>query len=173
MELILYIFGWTCLGKQCRPRPCCSWWSSLIRVLLTEQSDQSLHCLPLLLHLLHIWAASWQNQQSECAPSEDSEISLGIRPVWSESLLCAQWVAKYPQFLHAESEDSDQTGQMPRLIWVFSGCTLTLLVLSCDSCHGSFVILMVKLHYSNFRIFTAIFSGAQIFKTFTVYLTCS
>ena len=46
------------------------------------------------------WAASWQNQQSECAPSEDSGqpgylpslirvFSLGIRPVWSESSLCA------------------------------------------------------------------------------------
>ena len=31
------------------------------------------------------------------------------------------------------SEDSDQTGQMPRLIWVFAGCTLILLVLSCHS----------------------------------------
>ena len=28
------------------------------------------------------------------------------------------------------SEDSDQTGRMPRLIWVFAGCTVTLLVLS-------------------------------------------
>ena len=34
----------------------------------------------------------------------------------SESLLCAQWVAKGPRFLHADSEDSDQTGRMPRLI---------------------------------------------------------
>ena len=32
---------------------------------------------------------------------------------------CAQWVAKDPSFLHADSEDSDQTGhpgRMPRLI---------------------------------------------------------
>ena len=29
------------------------------------------------------------------------------------------------------SGDSDQTGQMPRLIWVFTGRTLILLVLSC------------------------------------------
>ena len=29
------------------------------------------------------------------------------------------------------SKDSDQTGRMPRLIWVFAGCTLILLVLSC------------------------------------------
>ena len=34
-----------------------------------------------------------------------SQISLGIRPIWSESLLCAQWVAKDPSFLHADSKD--------------------------------------------------------------------
>ena len=39
-----------------------------------------------------------------------SQISLGICPVWSESSLCAQWVATDPSFLHADSEDSDQTG---------------------------------------------------------------
>ena len=40
-----------------------------------------------------------------------TQISLGIRPVCSESSLCAQWVAKDPSFLHADSEDSDQTGR--------------------------------------------------------------
>ena len=59
-----------------------------------------------------------------------AQISLGIRPVWSESSLCAQWVDKDPSFLHADGEDSDQTGRMPRLIWVFAGRTLILLVLS-------------------------------------------
>ena len=34
-----------------------------------------------------------------------TQISLGIRPVWSESSLCAQWVAKDLNFLHADSED--------------------------------------------------------------------
>ena len=63
-----------------------------------------------------------------------AQISLGICPVWSESSLCARWVAKDPSFFHADSddsdqpghpdsEDSDQTGRMPRLIWVFAGCT--------------------------------------------------
>ena len=52
-----------------------------------------------------------------------TQISLGIRPVWSESSLCAQWVAKGPSFLHADSEDSYQIGWMPRLIWVFAGRT--------------------------------------------------
>ena len=33
------------------------------------------------------------------------------------------WVAKDTSFLPADSEDSDQTGWMPRLIWVFAGCT--------------------------------------------------
>ena len=45
-----------------------------------------------------------------------TQISLGIRPVWSASSLCAQWVAKDPSFLHVDSEDSDQTGRMHRLI---------------------------------------------------------
>ena len=43
---------------------------------------------------------------------------------------CPRWVAKGPSFLHADSEDSDQTGQKPRLIWVFAGRTTILLVQS-------------------------------------------
>ena len=43
-----------------------------------------------------------------------------LRSAWAsaqsdQSSLCAQWVAKGPSFLHADSEDSDQTGRMPRL----------------------------------------------------------
>ena len=58
-----------------------------------------------------------------------------LRSAWAsaqsdQSLLCAQWVAKGPSFLHADSEDSDQTGRTPWLIRVFAGRTLTLLVLS-------------------------------------------
>ena len=62
-----------------------------------------------------------------------TQISLGIHPVWSESSLCAQWVAKDPSFLHVDSEDSDQTGRMPRLIWDFVCAHAILLVLSCGS----------------------------------------
>ena len=43
------------------------------------------------------------NKMSVCPLK--TQISLGIRPVWSESLLCAQWVAKDRRFLHADSED--------------------------------------------------------------------
>ena len=52
-----------------------------------------------------------------------TQISLGIRPVWPESSQCAQWEAKDSAFLHADSEDSDQTRRMPRLIWAFAGRT--------------------------------------------------
>ena len=51
------------------------------------------HCF-----LKSIRAATWQNQQNDCAPSGDSD-EPGIRPVWSESSLWAQWVSKYPSFL--------------------------------------------------------------------------
>ena len=67
-----------------------------------------------------IWAATWQNQQNDCVPS----------PVWSESSLYA-WRKLVSLATHqAHSEDSDQTGRMPRLIWVFAGRTVILLVLS-------------------------------------------
>ena len=54
-----------------------------------------------------------------------------IRSAWAsaqsdQSLRCA----KDPSFLHAGGEDSDQTGRMSRLIWVFAGRTIILLVLS-------------------------------------------
>ena len=39
-----------------------------------------------------------------------TQISLGIGLVWSESSLCAFWVAKDPSFLHGDSKDSHQTG---------------------------------------------------------------
>ena len=52
-----------------------------------------------------------------------TQISLGIRQVWSESLLSA-W--RYSGSLAtdlAHSEDTDQTRWMPRLIWIFDGRT--------------------------------------------------
>ena len=67
-------------------------------------------------------------------------ITLGIRPVWSESLLCTQWVAKDPSFFHADSEDSDQNGRMPRLIWVFAECTCHFVLSWGDSVRGLRVV---------------------------------
>ena len=59
-----------------------------------------------------------------------TKVSLGIRLVWSESSL-STWTKLVSLTTHsAHSEDSDQTGWMPRLIWVFAGRTVILLVLS-------------------------------------------
>ena len=99
----------------------------------TEQGDPQAYKLfdwPLVMN--HLWEEAVFDEVTKlsCLMTKPNritvrpvktQISLGIRPVWSESLLCAQWVAKDPSFLHADSEDSDQTGRMSRLIWVFAG----------------------------------------------------
>ena len=59
-----------------------------------------------------------------------TQISLGIGPVWSETLLSAWRKLGSLATRWAHSEDSDQTGQMPRLIPVFARRTVILLVLS-------------------------------------------
>ena len=81
-----------------------------------------------------------------------TQISLGFRPVWSESLLCAQWVADDPSFLHADSEDSDQTGRMPRLIWVFARRT----------CH--FIGFVVRWLFLFYCIYVFMYYYIRVFK---------
>ena len=68
--------------------------------------------------------------------SVNTQISLGICPVWSESLLCAQYVAKDPSFLHVDSEDSDQSGWTPDWPESSLGAHAILFVLSWG---GSFI----------------------------------
>ena len=82
-----------------------------------------------MLRYFFLWTGSLKLSRRMTKPTKwhvrpaKTQISLGIHPVWSESSLYAQWVAKDSRFLHADSEDSDQTGRMPRLIWVFAGRT--------------------------------------------------
>ena len=52
-----------------------------------------------------------------------TQISLGIRPVWSESSVSAWRKLWFLATYWVHSEDSDRTGRMPRLIWVFAGRT--------------------------------------------------
>ena len=74
------------------------------------------------MHTCEKWAVSWQNQQNGMCPAK-TQISLGICPVWSESSLSA-WRKLGSLTTHwAHYKDSDQTGQMPKLICVFAGCT--------------------------------------------------
>ena len=60
----------------------------------------------------------------------------------TESSLCPYRVAKDLSFLHADSEDSHQTGWMPRLI---AGRTLILLVLSRGGSRGDIGCVCVPL----------------------------
>ena len=95
-----------------------------------------------ILGLVWYWIASSENIHCTNEPQHDNtnkmsvrpaktQISLGIHSVWSESSL-STWRKLGSLATHlAHSEDSDQTGRMPRLIWVFAGHTLILLVLSC------------------------------------------
>ena len=70
------------------------------------------------------WAASWQNQKSGmCAQRK-------LRSAWApaqsdQSLCCPHEETLDPQLPthRAHCEDSDQTGRMPRLIWVSAGRT--------------------------------------------------
>ena len=69
-----------------------------------------------------------------------TQVSLGICPVWSESSLSA-WRKLGSLATHwVHSKDSDQTGQMPRLIWVFAWHTVILFVLS----WGGWYVLLQK-----------------------------
>ena len=62
--------------------------------------------------------------------SAKTQISLGIRPVWSvfAARMKKPWVLIY---LLSTQRRPDQTGRMPRLIWVFARCTLSV----CWFCH--------------------------------------
>ena len=73
----------------------------------------------------------------------------------AQSSLSSQWVARNPSFLHADSEDSDQTGRMPRLIWVFAWRTLVFFVLSC---RGSYTLSLMLISWKPHRF--AIKGGA-------------
>ena len=90
-------------------------------------SERFLMNFILLFH--YNWAATLQNQQSECASSEDSSLS-----AWRNlGSLATHW---------AHSEDSDQTGRVPRLIWDFAGRTLIVLVLSCRGSYYHYFRMM-------------------------------
>ena len=80
-----------------------------------------------------------------------THISLGIRAVWSEPSVSA-WRKLGSLATHwAHSEDSDQTGRMPRLIWVFARRTVILLIsrggsykFTCNACTTQFVYFITQ-----------------------------
>ena len=69
-------------------------------------------------------------------PPHDKTNNVPVRPAKTQISLGAFWVAKDPSFLQADSEDSDQTGRMPRLIWVIAAMAHMSF---CWFCHAVFV----------------------------------
>ena len=125
------------------------WFSSVITRLPCRKSR--------LMRKPAEWVCAQRRLRSAWASTQSDQSLRCACPGWSESSLCAHWVAKDPSFLHADSGDSDQTGRMPRLIWVFAGRTATLLVFSWG---GSNVPLTNLLNWgiSKFHIFFGIFA---------------
>ena len=71
------------------------------------------------------WLCVQRRLRSAWASTQSDQSSLSA---WTKlGSLATHW---------AHSEVTDQTGRMPRLIWVFAGRTLILLVLSCRGSHA-------------------------------------
>ena len=96
---------WTCVNLMSNSKFIAYYFN-----ILNAPSFVNLHLSHLMTKLTKWWCAQQRLRYSFYSKSE----------IRSESSLSAQWVAKDPSFLHADSEDSDQAGRMPRLIWDFS-----------------------------------------------------
>ena len=137
----------------CLPRHCTT--KTQIRQGRCQDWSESLHILLVLfcsgLVTNSISAASWQNQQNDCAPSEDLD-----QPGHLPSLVFTMHSmgSKDPSFFHVDSEDSDQTGRTESSL----GAHTILLVLSWGGsfsfrlsleCSGIFFLMYVlSNHYS-------------------------
>ena len=83
-----------------------------------------------------IWAVTRQNQQLTVCRAK-TQISLGICPVWTESSLSTQWVAKTQAFFMRTTKTLVRLGGCPSWSESSLDAHAILLVLSCG---GSFVI---------------------------------
>ena len=75
-----------------------------------------------IIKLINMRGYPSKSSKLQYEPPHDKTDKMAARPAKTQISL---------GILHANSEDSDQTGRMPRLIWVFAGQTVTSLVLSC------------------------------------------
>ena len=97
-------------------------------VSFLDTSNNNSNCLNFVTEHDLRWACAWQKQTNNdlCAQRWLRSVwaSTLIRPVWS-GFAVRLMGSYYPRFLHADSQDSDQTGRMPRLmlISVFAGRT--------------------------------------------------
>ena len=98
------------------------------------------------IHIFHfiLWKMSHSTTKPNKAHIRPAKTLISIHPVWSETSLSA-WRKLGSLAIHCgDSEDSDQTGQMPSVIWFFDGHTSDF-VLFCLRIHtvgsGSLLLL--------------------------------
>ena len=76
-----------------------------------------------------------------------TQISLGIHPVWSESSMSAWRKCGSLTTYKAHSEESDQTGQLPSLVWAFTGrlCHFVGFVMRLLKCYNPcYAVVLLK-----------------------------
>ena len=116
-DIVIHCKNWAMVGPES---------AHSLQIITNTNIQQIIH-----LYIIH----TQQNEQHRdktnkvTVRSAKTQINLGIRPVWSVFALRMKkvWVLGYP--LSAQRR-SDQTGWMPRLIWVFAWRTVTSLILS-------------------------------------------
>ena len=90
-----------------------------VHILLKQEGFRSFRiCLNVLLSGEN-WAASWQNQRNDCAPSEDSDQPGSSQGSW---VLVNEYEPRHDKTkkVTASCEDSDQPWHQPNLIRVFA-----------------------------------------------------
>ena len=105
-------------------------YGELTKIMLILSSNTLLICFSATV-ALELWAATWQNQETECAPSEDSDQPghpLSLIRVFAVHMKKA-CVLSYP--LSAQRRLWTDRADAQADPWVFAGRTVTLLVLSC------------------------------------------
>ena len=96
-------------------------WPGRSRTRLLDPQSDSLSMLRAQLQCKHE-PPPYKTNKMAIAPSEDTDQP--VHPpslIWSESLLSAWRNIGFSATHWAHCEDSDQTGRMPKLIWVFAG----------------------------------------------------
>ena len=73
-------------------------------IVIFPSKSGAKNCMHKILEPVENELLQYKTNQMTLRPAK-TQISLGICLVWSESSLCAQWVAKDPRFLHADTED--------------------------------------------------------------------
>ena len=122
----LKVFSQTDIQRKVSASPIFLAWSSSTWTI--DQMD--MECFWFYKRIISMWSIKMSRDMTK--PTKWLCAQRRLRSAQSVQSLCCP---HEESFHWAHSEDSDQTGRMPRLIGFFTGCTLTLLVLSC---RGSF-----------------------------------